>query len=103
MRARYDNENYGPLSTGSFRTAETINLLPAPQPLIPEDGVNLPGTQALFRWQPVDGAAFYQLVIGWNEPYGSSAYYITVYDTERDFPYLPPQQQHCLVVCCRSQ
>jgi len=89
LQARYSNSEYGPASSGSFRTPSTGQML-APSTLVsPADNATLAGTSVTFQWQTVSNVDYYQLVLGWSEDGGSTGYYIRVYDTTYTFTYLP--------------
>lgn len=92
IRAVYGDDDFGPYSSGSFRTAPNGPVLPPPELLYPFDDMTLPGTTVTFNWQPVSGAVKYLIVIGWTFGQIDARYYAYVEDTQTAFNHLPPNQ-----------
>ena len=101
IRARYTNEDYGPASSGSFRTPASGVLLPPPVLTSPVDGSQLDGTTVTLTWQPVTGAEKYQVVI--SNPEKTSLYYMWVYGTEYTFPYLEQNKPYIWFVSATNE
>ncbi|MCB9133805.1 MAG: hypothetical protein H6636_00150 [Anaerolineales bacterium] len=91
IRARYDNDVYGPYSEGIFHTALSGVLMPPPNLIAPLDGNVLSGTSATFQWEAVAGVEEFMLVISSED--GSEVTYVPVYGgTEFTVSHLTPVQ-----------